>query len=482
MTSMRYDNNLVVIGGGSAGLISAYIAATVKARVTLVEQHLMGGDCLNTGCVPSKTLISAAKVAHSLRTADRFGITAVEPEVHFGQVMDRVQAAIAAIAPKDSMARYGELGVNCIAGRATLLDAHHVAVGDQVLSTRSIVLATGASPFVPPVPGLAEVDPLTSDTLWGLRELPRRLLVMGGGPIGCELSQSLARLGARVTLIDMEPRLLPREDADVSGFVLEVFRREGIDVRLGHRAVSVEPAGSAGAGRLIAETAEGTTVIEFDRILVAVGRRPDTSGLGLEALGITKAPNGTLQVDEYLRTACRNIYACGDLVGPYQFTHMAAHQAWYASVNALFGWLRKFRVNYAVVPWATYTDPEVARVGLSEEEAARAGIPVEVTRFGFDDLDRSITDGATEGWVKVLTQPGRDRILGATVVGNHAGELIAEYVLAMTHGLGLKRLMSTIHVYPTLSDSAKLAAGSWRRAHAPQGLLRWAGKLHALRR
>jgi pyruvate/2-oxoglutarate dehydrogenase complex dihydrolipoamide dehydrogenase (E3) component len=479
----RYENNLVVIGGGSAGLIAAYIAATVKAKVTLVEQDRMGGDCLNTGCVPSKALIAAARVAHQMRTADRYGLAAVEPEVRFDRVMGRVQDAIATIAPKDSMARYGSLGVECVAGQARLLDPHHVAVGDRVLSTRSMVIATGARPFVPPVPGLREAEPLTSDSLWDLRALPERLLVMGGGPIGCELAQSFARLGAKVTLIDLESRLLPREDPDVSEFLLATFRREGIDVRLNHRAVRVESsAGAAGAGRLVAETPEGAATLEFDRILVAVGRQPSTAGLGLEALGIATGPTGAIQVDDYLRTTCRNVFACGDVVGPYQFTHMASHQAWFASVNALFGWLRKFRVNYSVVPWATYTDPEIARVGLSEEDARRAGKRVEVTRFGFDDHDRSIADGHAEGWIKVLTEPGRDRILGATLVGNHAGELLAEYVLAMTHGLGLKQLMGTIHVYPTLAESAKLVAGNWRKAHAPEQLLRWVGWLHALRR
>jgi len=478
----RYDNNLVVIGGGSAGLIAAYIAATVKAKVTLVEQHRMGGDCLNTGCVPSKSLISAARVAHQMRTADRFGLGAVEPQVHFDKVMERVQGAIDTIAPKDSMERYRSLGVDCVAGTGRLVDAHHVAVGDQELTTRSIVLATGAGPFVPPVPGLSDARPLTSDNLWELRELPKRLLVMGGGPIGCELAQSFARLGAQVTLIDLEARLLPREDADVGVFLLEVFRREGVDVRLNHRAVRVEAVGADGAGRLVAETLEGPATLEFDRILVAVGRRPSTVGLGLEALGITTAPSGVIQVDDYLRTACPNVFACGDAIGPYQFTHMASHQAWFAAVNALFGWARKFKVNYRVVPWATYTDPEVARVGLSEEDARRDGIQVEVTRYGFDDVDRAIAEGSNEGWVKVLTKPGSDRILGATIVGSHAGELLTEYVLAMTHGLGLKQIMGTIHVYPTLAEAAKLAAGSWRKAHAPEHLLRWVGWLHALRR
>ena len=477
----RFDNNLVVVGGGSAGLIAAYIASTVKARVTLVEEARMGGDCLNTGCVPSKALISASRVAHQMRTADRFGVTGVRPEVRFDRVMAHVQGAIATIAPKDSMDRYRSLGVDCVAGRARILDPHHVAVGDRVLSTRSIVIATGARPLVPAVPGLREAQPLTSENLWSLRELPQRLLVLGGGPIGCELAQSFARLGATVTLVDLESRLLPREDPEVGAFVQAVFRREDIDVRLAYRAVRVEH-DDAGGGRLIAETAQGPAALAFDRILVAVGRQPATADLGLEAVGIATEANGFIRVDDYLRTTVDNVFACGDVVGPWQFTHMASHQAWFAAVNALFGWLRKFKVNYSVVPWTTYTDPEVARVGLSEADAERAGIRVEVTRYGFEDLDRASAEGANEGWVKILTQPGSDRILGVTVVGSHAGELLAEYVLAMTHGIGLKKLMGTIHVYPTMAEAAKLVAGSWRRAHAPERLLRWVGWLHAIRR
>jgi pyruvate/2-oxoglutarate dehydrogenase complex dihydrolipoamide dehydrogenase (E3) component len=477
----KYENNLLVIGAGSGGLIAALIAATVRARVTLVEKGEMGGDCLNTGCVPSKTLIRSAKMAHYQRAGADFGLQSVVPQVDFGRVMQRVQDVVASIAPKDSMARYRELGVNCIAGEARLLDAHHVAVGDQVLSSRSIVLATGASPLVPPIPGLADADPLTSENLWSLPELPARLLVMGGGPIGCELAQSFARLGAQVTLIDMEDRLLPREDADVSEFVAAGFTEEGIEVKLSHRAVRVLPA-AGGAGVLQAETAEGAVEIAFDRILVAVGRRAHTRGLGLEKLGIATNPDGTLEVDDYLRTAVKNVFACGDVVGPYQFTHMASHQAWYAAVNALFGRFRKFRVNYSVVPWVTYTDPEIARAGLSEAEARAQGIAVEVVRFDLSESDRALADGSARGWVKVLTKPGSDRILGVSIVAPHAGELLAEYVLAMTHGLGLKKIMAAIHVYPTLAEANKFAAGAWRRQHAPERLLRWVAGLHSLLR
>jgi pyruvate/2-oxoglutarate dehydrogenase complex dihydrolipoamide dehydrogenase (E3) component len=468
----RYDNNLVVVGGGSAGLISAYIAATVRARVTLIERARMGGDCLNTGCVPSKALIRCGRVAQSLRTADRFGMRAVEPEVNFAAVMGRVRDAIATIEPKDSMARYRGLGVDCVAGDARLLDAHHVAVGDRVISARSIVLATGATPWVPPIPGLAEAEPLTSDNLWDLEQLPGRLLVMGGGPIGCELAQAFQRLGSRVTLIDLEPRLLPREDADVSAHVESVFRDEGMNVRLSHRAVRVVD------GHLEAETAQGPVSLPFDRILVAVGRRPDVSGLGLDAAGIELDEQGRPRVDRYLRTSSPSVFACGDLIGPYQFTHMASHQAWFATVNALFGRFRRFPVDYRVVPWATFTDPEVARVGLSEREARDQGLDVEVTTYRLDDLDRAVAEGDAAGWVKVITPRGRDRVLGATIVGVEAGETISEFILAMRHGLGLKRLMSTIHIYPTRAEAVKLSAGAWRRAHAPERALGWLGRVH----
>ncbi|MGE0621795.1 MAG: NAD(P)/FAD-dependent oxidoreductase [Pseudomonadales bacterium] len=476
----RYDYNLIVIGGGSAGLIAALIGATVRAKVLLIERDRMGGDCLNTGCVPSKALIRAARAAHEVRTAGRFGIHAGEPAVDFPAVMARVRDVIASIEPKDSMARYRSLGVDCLAGDAVLEDGHHVRVrtaeGERRISARRIVLATGAEPVVPPVPGLREMKPLTSESVWSLESLPARLLVMGGGPIGCELAQSFARLGSAVTLIDMEDRLLPREDPETSRLLEAVFQREGIDVRLAHRAVDVTAAGSGHGGVLGAETGSGRVEIPFDGILVAVGRRARRDA-GLEAAGIAQNPDGTIAVDRYLRTSLPTVLACGDAAGPYQFTHMASHQAWFAAVNGLFGRLWKFPVNYAVVPWATYTDPEVARVGLSETDAAAQGVSVEVVRYGLDDLDRALTEGQAEGWVKVLVKPGTDRILGAQVVGAEAGELIGEFVLAMTHGLGLKKLMGTIHVYPTRMEAVKLTAGAWRRAHAPEGVLRWAGRV-----
>lgn len=485
-----YDRNLVVIGAGAAGLVTSYIAAAVKARVTLVEAHRMGGDCLNTGCVPSKALIRTATLVHQMRHAADLGVARADVTLDFAQVMERVARVVREIEPHDSVDRYRGLGVDVQQGHARIVDPWHVEIrhddgSTRTLSTRAIVVATGARPFVPPLPGLAEAGVLTSDTLWSLRELPRRLLVLGGGPIGCELAQAFARLGAQVTQVEMAPRLLAREDEDVSAFVRARLEGDGVRVLTGHRALRCERtadgvAAGTGAWELVAER-DGTEVrIPFDRVLCAVGRVARLEGFGLEALGI--ATGRTLPVDEYLQTAYPNILACGDVAGPYQFTHVAAHQAWYAAVNGLFGGLRRFKADYRVIPWCTFVDPEVARVGLNVQEARERGIAFEITRYGIDDLDRAIADGAAQGWVQVLTEPGRDRILGVTIVGAHAGELLAEYVLAMKHGLGLNKILGTIHTYPTLAEANKYAAGEWKRAHQPHGLLRWVQRFHDWRR
>jgi pyruvate/2-oxoglutarate dehydrogenase complex dihydrolipoamide dehydrogenase (E3) component/uncharacterized membrane protein YdjX (TVP38/TMEM64 family) len=473
----RFDRNLVVIGAGSAGLVSAYIAAAVKAKVTLIEKHRMGGDCLNTGCVPSKALIRTARLLSQIRNAARYGIKRATAEIDFAQVMERVQQVIRDIEPHDSVERYTALGVECLQGDARILSPWEVQVGNRTLTTRAIVIAAGARPFVPPIPGLEKVEVLTSDTVWNLRELPRRLVVLGGGPIGSELAQAFARLGAQVTQVEMLPRLLVREDAEVSEMVRARFAAEGIQVLLEHRAKKVEIVD--GRKILLCEHQGQSIQVEFDALLCAVGRVPNTSGYGLEALGIGTSKAKTVETNEYLQTLYPNIYACGDVAGPYQFTHTAAHQAWYAAVNALFGGLRKFRADYAVIPWATFTDPEVARVGLNESEAKERRIPYEVTTYGIDDLDRAIADGDAHGLVKVLTVPGKDRILGATIVGEHAGELIVEFISAMRHGIGLNKILGTIHIYPTLAEANKYAAGNWKKAHAPQGVLRGLERFHA---
>ncbi len=476
----HFDRDLVVIGAGSGGLVSAYIAAAVKAEVTLIEADRMGGDCLNTGCVPSKALIRSAKTAHELRHANDFGVRAGEVDVDFPAVMERVQQAITKVEPHDSVERYEGLGVDVVEGYARITSPWAVTVNGRELTTRNIIVATGARPFVPPITGLENVGYLTSDSLWHLRKLPRRLAVLGGGPIGSELTQAFARLGSDVVQIEMGDRLLPREDAEVSELVLERFRAEGIDVRLGAQAKAVHQEGDT--KWITVETAAGSERIEFDELLVAVGRAANVSGFGLEELGIELNQRGTIAVDDYLRTNYPNIFAVGDVAGPYQFTHAAAHQAWHATVNALFGSFKKFRIDYSALPWTTFVDPEVARVGLNEQDAEAAGIPYEVTVYDLAELDRAIADGADAGLVKVLTVPGKDRVLGATIVGHHAGELIAEYVTAIRHGLGMNKLLSTIHVYPTWTEANKYAAGEWKKARIPERLLAWVARYHAWRR
>ena len=480
----RFDRNLVVIGAGSGGLVSAYIAAAVKAKVTLVEKHRMGGDCLNTGCVPSKALIRSAKFLSHVKRSREFGIRSASAEFDFAEVMDRVQHVIAEIEPHDSVERYTGLGVECLQGEATITSPWSVEIraGDEVrtLTTRAIVVAAGARPFVPPIPGIEDVGYVTSDTLWSLRALPPRLLVLGGGPIGCELTQAFARFGAQVTQVEMLPRLMIREDPEISAMVMARFREEGIAVLTGHKAVRF--AVEDGEKVLYAE-AEGREVrIAFDQLLCAVGRVANTTGYGLEKLGIPTTKARTVEVNEFMATKYPNIFACGDVAGPYQFTHTAAHTAWYAAVNALFGRFKRFRADFSVIPWATFTEPEVARVGLNETEAKEKGIACEVTTYGMDDLDRAIADGEAHGVVKVLTVPGKDRILGVTIVGEHAGDLIAEFVAAMRHGIGLNKVLGTIHIYPTLAEANKFAAGNWKRAHAPAGVLRWAERYHAWER
>ena len=481
----RFDRNLVVIGAGAGGLVTAYIAAAVKAKVTLIEGHKMGGDCLNYGCVPSKALIRSAKAMQQVRQAHTLGIRGAQGEVDFAGVMRRIHEVIEAIAPHDSVERYTALGVEVLQGQARITSPWTVVIrlpdgSEQTLSTRHIVIATGASPTVPPIPGLQEAAFLTSDTLWGLKDLPPRLLVLGGGPAGCELAQSFARLGRAVTQVEMAPRLLMREDPEVSEWVAAGLRADGVRVLTEHQAVRVELV--AGEKRLIVKHGEEELSIAFDQLLCAVGRSPRVTGFGLEELGMALSSQKTIQTNAFLQTTYPNIYAVGDVAGPYQLTHTAAHQAWYAAVNALFGRFKRFKADYSAVPWAIFTDPEVARVGLSETEARAQGVAYELTRYDLADLDRAIADGAAHGFVKVLTVPGKDTILGVTIVGEHAGELLAEYVLAMTHGLGLNKILGTIHTYPTLSEANKFAAGQWKRAHAPERVLGWLARWHAWQR
>ena len=479
-----FDNNLVVIGAGSGGLVTSYIAAAVKAKVTLIEKHKMGGDCLNTGCVPSKALIRSAKWLSHLQRSKEFGIKQANADYEFADIMDRVHAVIKTVEPHDSVERYLELGVNVVEGEARIVSPWEVEVttaqGVNTITTRSIVIAAGAHPFVPPIPGLDGVDYLTSDNIWNLRTLPQRLVVLGGGPIGCELAQSFARLGSQVIQIEMLPRLLVREDPEVSEAVMNRFKQEGIDLRIEHTAKQF--VSENGENILVAEHQGQAVKIPFDQVLVAIGRAANIQGYGVEALNITLSPRKTIETNAFQETNYPNIYACGDVAGPYQFTHTAAHQAWYAAVNALFGQFKKFRTDYSVIPWSTFTDPEVARVGLNEQDAKQQNIAYEVVSYGIDDLDRAIADSEAHGFVKVLTQPGKDKILGVTIVGEHAGDLIAEFVLAMKNDIGLNKILGTIHIYPTMAEANKYVAGVWKRNHAPQRLLKWISRYHGWRR
>ena len=478
----KFDRNLVVIGAGSAGLVTAYIAAAIKSSVTLVEKHKMGGDCLNTGCVPSKSLLHASKLAQIHHTSQKAGVTYAAPKIDFAAVMNQVHSVIKAIEPHDSVERYESLGVKVAIGSATIVSPWQVdiqtAEGLQSLTTRNIVIATGARAFVPDIPGLKDIDYLTADNLWEIREQPKRMIVLGGGPIGCELSQAFGRLGTHVTQIERGEQVLSKEDPDAAKLLQTQLEKDGIDLRLNTSAIAVETNDEGHV--LVVEFAGKEERIPFDKILVAVGRQANLSGFGLEKLGIET--DRTVITNEFLQTKYPNILAAGDVAGPYQFTHTASHQAWYAAVNALFRPFKTFKVDYSVIPWATFAEPEIATVGLNEKSAAQQGIEVEVTRYDIGGLDRALADDHARGFVKVLTQPGKDKILGATIVGASAGELLAEFVLAMKHGLGLNKLLGTIHIYPTMAEANKNVAGNWKKANAPQKLLAFVERFHTWRR
>jgi pyruvate/2-oxoglutarate dehydrogenase complex dihydrolipoamide dehydrogenase (E3) component len=476
----RFDRDLIVIGAGSGGLVSAYLGAALRARVSLIEKHRMGGDCLNTGCVPSKALIRSARFLAQASRARDLGFDSAAVEFDFARVMERVQRIVRRVEPHDSVERYTKLGVDCIQGEARITSPWRVEVDGRSLTTRNIIVATGASPCIPSIPGIETIDYRTSDSIWELRTLPQRLLVLGGGPIGCELAQCFARFGSHVIQLVRSDRLLRAEDPEFSALLMHGFENQGIEIRTGHTAKEFRL--TDGRKTLLAEHSGREVEIEFDEVLVATGRQAGSRGFGLEELGVALRADGTVEVNDYLQTRYPNIYAVGDVTGPHQFTHMAAHQAWYAVVNSLFGSFRRFRVDYSVVPRATFTDPEIARVGLNEQEATRAGTPFEVTTYPLDDLDRAIADEAAYGLVKVLTAPGKDRILGVTIAGEHAGDVIAEFVTAMRHGLGLNRILGTIHIYPTLTEANKYAAGNWKRAHAPARLLALLERYHSWRR
>ncbi|MCB9229922.1 MAG: FAD-dependent oxidoreductase [Deltaproteobacteria bacterium] len=481
---MSGSYNMIVIGGGAAGLVTSYIAAAVKARVALIEQDKMGGDCLNTGCVPSKALIRSANFVYNLKRHKELGVHKLNYELKFSDIMERTRKIIHAIEPHDSTDRYTKLGVECLHGTAEIIDRNTVRLGDRILKTANIVLAQGAEPFIPPITGLDKIRYLTSDNLWSLQELPKKLVILGAGPIGCELAQAFSRLGSDVTIAEQLPRILMREDEDVAAFIGTRFHKEGIRILTGHKAIAVES--DANQTYLICEDSDGTKAqrIAFDSLLIAVGRKARTNGTDWESLGICLRKDGTIDVDDYLRANKKNIFAAGDVTGPWQFTHMAAHQAYYAAVNALFRPMVRFRVNYKVVPWVTYTDPEIAHVGLNEKDAREQGIDYDRNVYGIDDLDRALTDSEAHGFVKVLTEKGssRGRILGATIVSHHAGELNTEFVAAMQHGFGLNQILGTIHPYPTMSEANKYVAGVWKKTQTKTWVLNLLEKFHHFRR
>lgn len=474
-----FDTNIIVIGAGSGGLIASLIAAAVKAKVTLIEKHQMGGDCLNTGCVPSKALIRSARFMYDIKNSAKYGVKSASAEFEFADIMERVQDAIKKIEPHDSVERFTGLGVDCISGVGKIINPWTVEVNGQKITARNIILATGARPFVPPIEGLDQVDWYSSDNIWELRKQPKRMIVLGGGPIGCELAQSFSRLGSEVTQVEMAPKIMGREDPEISELIEKDFKSENINVLTNTKAVACKK----GAEQLLVCEQNGKTIeIPFDAMLIAIGRKPNVEGFGLEELEIKLRKNTTVETDDFLRTNYDNIFAVGDVTGPYQFTHTASHQAWYATVNSLFGQFKKFKTDYSVIPWATFTDPEVARVGLNETEAKEQNIRYEVTTYGIDDLDRAIADSADHGFVKVLTVPGKDRILGVTIVAAHAGDLITEFVTAMKYKLGLKKILGTIHTYPTMSEANKAVAGNWQKDHAPQFALKVLKRYHSWRR
>lgn len=474
-----FDRDVIVVGAGPAGLVSAMLASALRAKVTLVERSRMGGDCLNTGCVPSKALIRSAKFLAQVERSTQLGVRHASAEFTFGDIMRRVRGVIAKIEPNDSIERYESLGVECISGEASVVSPYSVRVGDRTLTSRKIIVASGSSPLVPPIPGIENIPYVTSETVWGLESLPSRLLVLGGGPLGCELAQSFARLRVKVTQVEMMSRLLPHEDEDVTSRVRAVLEEDGVQVLEEHQAMEFGPGPTL---RCVCGATGKEVSIAFDLLLIAAGRQANGRGLGLELLDVEVHPNGTVETNEFMQTGVPTIYACGDVVGPLQFTHLASHQAWYATVNAIFGGFWNFRVNYSGIPYATFTEPEVARVGLNEQEAVAQGVEYEVTKCSFGELDRAVADSNASGELKVLTRKGDDRILGATIVGEHAGELIAEYALAMRHGLGLNKILRTVHAYPTMMEINKLAAGRWRRRHAPERFLRWLERYNRWRR
>jgi pyruvate/2-oxoglutarate dehydrogenase complex dihydrolipoamide dehydrogenase (E3) component len=465
--------NVVVIGAGTAGLVTAAGTVGLGGRVALIEAHKMGGDCLNFGCVPSKALISSTNLIQHIRRSEDFGLKAMEPQFRFEDVFTRMRRRRAIIEPNDSVERFEKLGVDVFLGRAHFVSPHEVEVDGTRLRATNFVIATGSKALLPPVPGIDDIPYYTNETVFDqMPSAPTSLLVLGGGPIGCELAQVMARLGVSVTVVELLPRLLPRDDPEAGALIEKQLRQEGARVFTGTRASGFVK--KDGQIETTVEGGNGARALRTEAVLVAAGRQPNTEGLGLEAAGVEYDKKG-VKADATLTTSRPHIFACGDIVGPYQFTHTADYQARIVIRNILIPWV-KTKADYTWVPWVTYTDPEVAQVGLTEEDAAERGIAHAVHRFDWSELDRAITESEDKGFIKVLTPPGKDRILGATVVGLHAGDVLHELVVAGKHGIGLSRLSATIHAYPTLSQSVQRVGDQFQKTRlTPRvaGIFRW---------
>lgn len=476
-----FDYNLIIIGGGSAGLVTTFIARILKAKVAIIEKEKMGGDCLNTGCVPSKSLIKIAKIISYGKTPSSWGLKNINIDFSFEDIMNKIHSIIKEIEPHDSIVRYTQLGAECFLGQAQILSPWEVQIGEKIISAKYLVIATGARPIIPQIPGIESISPLTSENIWQLKKQPARLGILGGGVIAAELAQAFSRLGSSVFIIEESSRILSREDEDASGLIHEIFIKEGIKIYTSHTLKKCEKSGDEKI--LLCIDREGREIsLVCDQLFIAIGRKATTSGFGLEKIKLDLNDNGSIKVNEYMQTSLPNIFACGDVAGPFNLTHAASHQAWHTTVNALLGFIKMFKINYSVLPVCTYTDPEIATVGYSKAELIKKSIPFEETIFPMKDLDRAIIEGETCGFVKVFTPPNSDKILGVVIISAEASTMILEFTLAMKHNLGLNKILNTIHAYPGMGEANKYLAGRWKQRKSRLNLLKALERFHTFSR